>query len=85
MEMMGVPVLSVEVVVHSGEDHRTRGGTGSGGGEGLGETNTFFGQGIEMRSLDDGVPVAAGDWRLVVSDEEDDVGLFGRRDERRGD
>ena len=77
MKIVGVAVLSVEVVVESGENDRTRCGAGSGGGEGVGKKRAFPGEGIEVGSLDDGVSVATGDRRLVIGDEENDVRLFG--------
>ena len=42
----------------------------------MGEKRAFPGEGIEVRGRDDGVSVASGDGRLVIGNEEDDVGLF---------
>ena len=61
MESVGVAVLTVAVVVQTGENDRTAGRAGCGGGESVRKARAFGGEGIEVWGLNIRAPVATCD------------------------
>lgn len=63
----------------SGEDTGAGGGTDSSGGVAIGEADSFFGKGVEVRGLDDRAAVRSEVAKTeVVGEKENDVGWLGR-------
>ena len=66
-------VVSVGVVVQSGENDRSAGGATGGCAKSVREKCAIGGKCVHVGRLNDGVAIAAGIGALVVRDEEDDV------------
>lgn len=75
MEGVRVTVLTIAVIVQTGENDGTAGRAGSGGGECVGEARALGGEGIKVRRLNIWTPVATCDRALIVGDKENDVRL----------
>jgi hypothetical protein len=73
--MYGVlqPVLSVGMIEHTRENHRPARAAARGGAIGIAEPRAVGGQRIEVRRLDDRVPIAARVLPLVIGHDENHI------------